>query len=344
MKIRLHPEKLQLNLDGLRFLVDIGMILLVLANLGLILFDWVFQIGFAQTLMQRWAPAFFHFYQDSVHANFTSIDLAFVSVYLTEFVASWAIAAARHTYYRWFFYPFVHWYDLLGCIPVGSFRWLRVLRLVGLAYRLQKRGVVDFSQTAIGQTAIKYYDVLMEEVSDRVVIKVLQGAQREIRTGGQMMQRVEVEVLAPRRGQLVDYVAGRIADIARLSHDQYRDRLSDYLVYVTDEAVKRTSAGRRLAAIPVAGPRAIALLGETVRDTGTAIVDQLVEDIASPANRAELDALVDDLLRATRDGHDVTDSRLNTMIRETLLEILDHVQDQVAIQHWKQDDNDNRGT
>ena len=45
-------------------------------------------------------------------------------------------------------------------------------------------------------------------------------------------------------------LAGRMADATRRSHDQDRDQLSDYLVHLTDEAVNRTAAGRRLAMIP----------------------------------------------------------------------------------------------
>lgn len=335
MKIKLHIENLHPNLDGLRFLVDVLMILLVLANLGLILFDWLYQVGFIEQGLQRWTPLFHAFYRDQIHANFSTIDLAFVSVYLAEFVISWTVAACRRTYYRWFFYPFIHWYDLLGCIPVGSFRWLRILRLVSIGYRLQRLGVVDFSQTLPGRMVASGYDVLAEEISDRVVIKVLQGAQREIRSGGQMMQRIESEVLAPRRDQLVDYLVERIIEVARRSHDQYRAPLSDYLLHVTDEAIRRTAAGRKLAAIPVAGPAAIALLGETVRDAGTVLVDQIVADVTSPAHREQLDTLIDSLFSAGHGGR----RQLNQLVRETLVEVLDQVQAQVSVQHWKQNDN-----
>lgn len=333
MSVRLHPEKLRANLDGAGVLIDVLMIVLVIANLALILFDWAFRIDLVQSGIHSQAPALFRFYNDSIHANFVRIDLYFVAIYLTEFVIRWGFAIGRRTYHRWFFYPFVHWYDLLGCIPVGSFRWLRILRLVSLMYRLQRLGVVDFSNTALGQTVIKYYQVLVEEISDRVVINVLDGAQREIRTGGAMMHRIEQDVLAPRRQELVNYLAGRIADATRRSHDQYRDSLSDYLFHLTDEAVTRTAAGRRLAAIPVAGPRAIALLGETVRDAGTALVAQLVEDISDPAYRPRLDALIDTVLTAS--GGD--NAEVSEMIRQTLLEVLEHVKQQVAVQHWKHD-------
>ena len=45
MKVRLHPEKLKANLDTIGFIIDLAMIVLVIANLSLILFDWLFQIG-----------------------------------------------------------------------------------------------------------------------------------------------------------------------------------------------------------------------------------------------------------------------------------------------------------
>ena len=53
------------------------------------------------------------------------------------------MAIRKQTYPRWYFYPFLHWYDLLGCIPIGSFRMLRLLRLISLTIRLQKMGIID---------------------------------------------------------------------------------------------------------------------------------------------------------------------------------------------------------
>ena len=156
MSVHFNLKRLRPNLDGLGFLIDVGMILLVIANLSLILFDWIYRVEAVQSAMETYTPDFYRFYSDSIHANFFEIDLAFVSVYLTEFVIRWAAAIARQTYHRWFFYPFVHWYDLLGCIPVGSFRWLRILRVVSLMYRLQKLGVVDFRDTAVGAAVIAF--------------------------------------------------------------------------------------------------------------------------------------------------------------------------------------------
>ncbi|PKM21358.1 MAG: hypothetical protein CVV10_09770, partial [Gammaproteobacteria bacterium HGW-Gammaproteobacteria-14] len=100
---------------------------------------------------------------------------------------------------------------------------------------------------------------------------------------------------------------------------------------LTDDAMTRTPSGARLAAIPVAGPRALALLGETVRELGVALTDQLIEDLTNPANRETLDSLLDGLIRHAGGDRD----QIDRLIRETLLDILDQVKVQVAVQHWK---------
>lgn len=335
--IHLHPQRLRSLplLDKLALVVDAGMVVLVIANLALILFDWAFSSAFIQTGFATYVPAFHDFYSRTIHDDFIFYDLIFVSIYLTEFFVRWAFAIGRRTYHRWFFYPFVHWYDLLGCIPVGSFRWLRILRLVGLAIRLQRLGVIDLRDTRIGATLIKYYRIVVEEISDRVVINVLEGAQREIDQGSPLLHRIQEQVLQPRKSVLVEFIADRLTGAAEQTHRQYRDALGRYLSRLTDEGLARTRSGALLAAIPVAGPRTLQLLGDTVRELGVALVDQLVEDLTVPAHRTQLDNLIADLLsHANVEGN----TQVDTLLRELLIEILEQVKIQVAVQHWKMTD------
>ena len=333
MAVQWHRERFRWNLDGLGLLVDLAMIVLVVLNLSLILFDWLFSAQPVEQALMWLAPSFTVFYRDTIHNDFIFWDLIFVSIYLTEFTVRWIIAVARQTYHRWFFYPFAHWYDLLGCIPVGGFRWLRILRVISLLYRLQRTGIVDLRYTWLGFTVLKYYRIVVEEISDRVVINVLDGVQREVREGSPLVHRIESEVLVPRRHELVDFVASRLVDIVARTHGQWRQGLGDYLSQLTDDAVARTPSGARLAAIPVAGPRALALLGDTVRELGVALTDQLVEDLTDPANRDTLDDLIDGILRHAAGDRE----QLDQLIRDTLLDVLDQVKAQVAVQQWKVD-------
>jgi hypothetical protein len=329
--IRWHRNQIKPGLDSLGLLVDLFMILLVVLNLGLILFDWLFSAQLVQSTLARFLPSFTSFYRDTIHSDFIFWDMMFVAVYLVEFHIRWAIAVARKTYHRWFFYPFAHWYDVLGCIPVGSFRWLRILRIISLLHRLQRHGIIDLRYTWLGFTVLKYYRIVVEEISDRVVISVLSNVHKEVREGSPIVHRIQDEVLAPRRPQLVHFASSRLVEIIARTHGQWRQDLGDYLSQLTDDAVARTPSGARLAAIPVAGPRALALLGDTVRELGVALTDQLVDDLTDPANRDTLDELIDGII-----GHTVGNRReLDRLIRDTLLDVLDQIKAQVAVQNWK---------
>src|SRR5699024_635131 len=131
--------------------------------------------------------------------------------FVLDVVLGWTVAVVKKQYYRWYFYPFIHWYDVLGCIPVAGFRLLRILRVISILLRLQHLGIIDMRNWAIYRHLMVYYDIVVEEVSDRVVINVLSGAQREIRSGGNVLtQRVVREVVRPRQKQLVTAASSRI--------------------------------------------------------------------------------------------------------------------------------------
>ena len=142
-KMRFGSRK-ELILDAL----DLFMIALAIVNLVWIVFDSLFANKVVQAELKLSAPHFYAFYRDQVHQHFAYYDLIFVSIYVVEILLRWLVSINRQAYEKWYFYPFAHWYDVLGCIPIGSFRALRLLRIVSLVMRLQKRGVIDLTDNA----------------------------------------------------------------------------------------------------------------------------------------------------------------------------------------------------
>lgn len=250
MTVRVHRENLRFDADFFLLLVDVAMIVLVSVNLALILFDTLFLAETFRSLLADYFPEFHDFYRDTIHEDFLLWDLMFVAVYLVEFVISWIVAAVRRTYAAWFYYPFAHWYDLLGLIPVGGFRWLRILRVVSLLYRLQKRGLVDLSDTWLGRTLRHWYNAAVEEISDAVVTNVLTGAQRELSSDVPLVRRIENQVLAPRKDALVDFIVSTLVETASRTHTRWREALGAYLGELIREATLNTGFGERLGSIP----------------------------------------------------------------------------------------------
>ncbi|MDE2421958.1 MAG: hypothetical protein KGO49_12365 [Gammaproteobacteria bacterium] len=55
-----------------------------------------------------------------------------------EISVRWLIAIIQQRYFRWFFFPFIRWYEVLGCLPI--LRPLRLFRTFIIAYRLYLLG------------------------------------------------------------------------------------------------------------------------------------------------------------------------------------------------------------
>lgn len=76
---RLHPA-----LERLHLAWDLLVIALVVANLALLLFDSLFLLAPLNAAFEAAAPGLHGAYERHVHANFLTIDLAFVAVFVLD--------------------------------------------------------------------------------------------------------------------------------------------------------------------------------------------------------------------------------------------------------------------
>ena len=170
--INLDLNRLRESREGKWFLVDIFMLLLLIVNLLLLIVDGLYSFDEVSQWLFKYLPVIANAYQP-IHGNFLVIDLCFVALFLTEFIVRWGVSIRQKTYLRWYFFPFIHWYDLVGCIPLGAARMFRFLRVFSIVYRLQKFGVIDLRQTSLYRFVSFYYEVFLEEITDRVILKSL---------------------------------------------------------------------------------------------------------------------------------------------------------------------------
>lgn len=318
------------------FTVDLVMLGLILVNLAFILFDGLFSIGQVQDAIARFIPGLYRSYLPT-HEHFALYDSWFVAVFIAELLIRWAIAALRKTYHKWWFYPFIHWYDTLGCIPVGSFRFLRVLRIVSILYRLQRNRLIDLTKTYLFRQGRKYYRVLVEEVSDRVVLNVLQGMKDEVRKGSPVVDKIAREVILPRRQELVLWLSDRVQAAVAEHYGSYR---ADVKAYV-DERIERAVAENReistLEAIPLIGTSIRNTLEKAIADIVFRVLDGVVHDLSDEQSRVLIDELsgvaLDAMLFRESDGV------LQGTIRQMVTESIDRVADEVSVQQWKFHEN-----
>jgi len=143
--LKINWSKFKNERGAALFLVDLFMVNLVVINLLYIFVEWNFTINFINAFLLQQLPAFHDWYDTHLHQNFYWYDLFFVSIFILEFSVRWFLAVYHNHHHKWFFYPFTHWYDVLGCIPLGQFRFLRIFRVGSMVLRLHKMGAVRLS-------------------------------------------------------------------------------------------------------------------------------------------------------------------------------------------------------
>lgn len=329
---------LTINLRNLRtshqtlwFALDMLMLVLLVINLVWLLFDSLYAVNVLRDLLTQQVPAFTASY-NPIHRHFLFYDLMFIGIFLSEFAVRWVHAIYRREYQRWYFYPIAHWYDLLGCIPASGARILRFLRVFSIVYRLQKYGVIDITNTRLFEFLRFYYDAFMEELSDRVVLKVLSGTQEEVKRGSPLVRRVQEEVLLPRRDLLVDFLSARITRYAREGYMPRQQELRAYLNTRVISAMNRNRDLGRIRELPVFGSWASGTLDRAVGDITAEVIEQILNDLSSPDNHDFVEDLVDVLLTP----HERENSEANTAVIQGVIETLELVKDQVAVKRWQE--------
>ncbi len=315
-------------------IVDFSMIGLLLLNLAVISVDWIIQLPLVNAVLAENWPDFFDFYQQTIHAHFLEIDLVFVALFLLEFTISWAVAIRRRTYYRWFFYPFIHWYDLLGCIPLNAFRLVRFLRVISIVYRLHQLKIINLRSTYLFIKAKKYYGILLEEISDRVVANLIVSAQAELGQAGSTLDSIINDVLRPKQRQIVDWLSKRLETAAMHNFDGRKREIRLYVESSIADAFRKNDDIKKIEQIPMVGKTLCTTLERSISSIVYNIIENAMRDLASSRNRLIVEEATDIVFGAIEAKDQ--DNELHAIILETLIEALEKVKEQVTgVKRWK---------
>lgn len=257
--------------------------------------------------------------------RFWLVDLPFLLVFAVELFARWAAAVRRRSFARWWLYPLVHWYDVLGIVPAQQFRVFRLFRLVSIYLRLKRSEVVSVGDDVVSRGVAWLADAISEEVTDRVTVRVLDLAQREVRAGA--LSQVTRQALLPRRDEVREHVVARLAKV--LGDPELHSRLGSFLRVNLDRAVASSPALRRV-------PLPESVLAPLVRTVGEAVYDSIVEtltaSLASEEGRQALDAVVDEVMEAFTDT--LGAGEIERLIEATVLDLLSEMKAAVAVRRW----------
>ncbi|WP_371194397.1 ion transporter [Glaciecola sp. SC05] len=321
-------SKLKSSHEGPWLILDLVMLSLLFVNLIWLLFDGLFATQGFKAILASMSPDIVTAYAP-IHDNFILYDLAFIAVFLAEFCVRWVAAVVRKTYMRWYFFPFIHWYDLVGCIPLGGARIFRFLRIFSILYRLQKYEIIDLRNTAVYRFVIFYYDVFVEELSDRIVVKVLSDAQKDIAAGSPLIEDIGQQVIATRLPILTQWLSSVMVHVGEsIEHNQDAESVRNHVKKSVGKAVRSNSQVSSLKLVPVLGRTIENTLEQSITDIVTQSIINLLKDITPE----KIDDFVEHGLGRFSSEDHVLDQEVLLIVNECLELVKQHV----SQQRWKE--------
>lgn len=315
--------------DQLHAAWEAFIVLLVCINLSLILFDSLFALQPVSAVLADLAPELHARYQQSVHANFQYIDLGFVAIFVLDVLLGWTVALFERRYARWYYYPFAHWYDVLGCIPLAGLRWLRVLRVGALLIRLQRLGLIDMRGWAIYGLFSRYYYLLIEELSDRVMVRLFGRLQQEIGASDDLSRRLLQEVVRPRKRRLLNDISRRLQDMLETGYRDNRGAIEGYVSQLIHQALQNNPEMHNLRRLPL-GNRLASTLDDALSDIAARLLQGAVEGMRGPQFQALAGNLADEFF----DAWVYQDENTDLALEELLVDVIEVLKQQVLDRRW----------
>ena len=108
------PQQPHLKPSRLKLTYDIVMVIVISIDLLLISIDAILMSDFSQSAA-NWLTLSeaLNSYRTLLHDPLRTAGGFFTLFLIVELLLRWAIAIKEQIYYRWFFFPFVHWYEVL---------------------------------------------------------------------------------------------------------------------------------------------------------------------------------------------------------------------------------------
>lgn len=253
------------------------------------------------------------------------VDLPFLLIFTVEFNARWLLALRRRTYPRWFFFPIFYWYDLLGIVPLPQFRFFRLFRIASIYMRLYRSERSAVGSDPLSRTVKYFANIINEEISDMVSLRILNESQEEIRDGTH--RRIIRAVLEPRREALARELTLRLRDVA--ASTDLRARIRAFLDANLASAVDNVEALQRI-------PLRRSVVRPLVETLGALIFDAVAESLAGTLDTEEGQELLQELVAAAIDGLvvELTEGEVEALVRDISLESLEHVKEAVRVRKW----------
>lgn len=317
-----------------QLMYDIAMMLIIMIDLAILTVDSLLMSDFMATL-GYWLgfSAILQQYAQNTHPTFSLVSGLFTIFLIIELLVRWGIVIVQKKHYRWFFFPFVHWYEVIGCFP--QLRALRLLRAIVIGYRLHEMGYQVLPKNWL-KTAKFYYHVILEEISDRVILMAIDNIRHELaNTNGHLVQNIinkhreEIETV------LIELLNKEVSPLLQSSNGlpaKFISPLAEQVSLAIEKSFSQTpELHRLLRLIPIAG----GMIESQIVSISQKIGQNITVNTASYLTQSDnLNQIYQEIAKGLSDI-DTTSPTLEKLVSSIIHESLNAISEQVKIQQWK---------
>jgi len=265
--------------------------------------------------------------------HFWKIDLPFLILFWFEFMIRWVVVVRRKTHARWYFFPIFNWYDLLSLIPVTTLRPLRLLRVLSIYMRLRQSELSRVGRDYFSRAVAYISNIITEEVSDRVALRILSEFEDEISDGTHV--RIARSTVEPRREEIEQVVTDQIRAI--LTDQDTIERFRHLLEVNLETAVEESESLRSLPLPHIVVKPVVRTVGEVILNTTFETIESTLE---SPQGQEAVQAVAASILEAVFYGPALAE--IESLAKDISLQVISHMKDVVEVKKWSLPDDQDR--
>lgn len=275
-------------------------------------------------------PQLLQYYKTDLHPWVIKTESWFITFLIVEFCIRWFISIVNKHHARWFFFPFIHGYEILAIIPY--LRFLRLIRAGIIAYRFHEMGY-KVVPDAIMKRVMFYYRVVMEELSDRVVITVIDGIKQELDTSSSHKKIIH---------DLVDHHRDKFAiTLAEILQESLATELKAQSHLITNnvgqivrQAIEDTpQLTQLLRLIPIAG----SMIENQIQNIGQQLGENITQGLIQPLTQGSVQNpnAMYQLISTKLSQLNIDNQTLEELVESVVYESLESLKTQVAIKQWQ---------
>ncbi|MCH7309252.1 preprotein translocase subunit SecA [Acinetobacter sp. NIPH 1852] len=297
----------------------LGMNLFLMSSLG----EWLFQ--------QIHLLSVLDFYRTHLNPWVITTEAWFIIFLIAELVVRWIFAIINKHHARWWWFPFVHFYEILAIIPY--LRFLRLFRAGIIAYRLYEMGYQVIPEK-IQRTLLFYYRVVMEELSDRVVLTVLDGLKRELQTNSSHQKTIH-NLVDHHRQLFVTTLSSLLQESLATALQQQQPAITQKVGAIVNQAIEDTpELTQLLRLIPIVGGRIEQQIQSIGQRLGENISAGLIEPFTagSPQQPNENFQLIAEKVSELN----INNQYLEELVKSVVFESIEAISKQVRVKQWQE--------